>query len=325
MILLYPNTLFLFLALPLLILAQLREYHFNRNDLRKFGNLWDNENIRSVFFVKWFLSSLCLLLTFSFFVLSLSGLSWEEDLIKEDRLGIDVIYLVDVSYSMLARDVQPDRLGRARELVRELSENIAGSRVGLVAFKGDGTLLLPPTEDVHALENVLNFLNTEVISTPGSNLESALNKALESFPQGINTHRIIVLFSDGESLSGNSDKAILEATQEGIPIFTYGLGSIEGAVIPQGGDVLKKGGQAVITRLNSTALKEISRLTKGMYFESPAGSTALSNEIISLVQERDSSGFRLVSIAQYRIFLFFALISYAAYFLIRSIKIKGLF
>jgi len=325
MILLHPNALFMFLLLPVLFLAQLREYWSNRRDLKKLGQFLNNRNVRSVFFIKWFLSSLCLLCVFSFFVLSLAGLSWQEELIKEDRLGIDVIYLVDVSYSMLAQDVQPDRLGRARELIQELSGTIAAARAGLVAFKGDGTLLMPLTEDMQALANVLNFLNTEVISTPGSNLESALNTALTAFPPGINTHKIIVLFSDGEALSGDSDRAALQASQQGIPIFTYGLGSPEGAVIPQGNEVVRKNGQVVITRLDSTVLRNIANLTKGVYFETVAGSAVLANEIVGLVQERNDSGFRPVSIAQYHVFLFFALMFYVAYIIIRLIKIKGLF
>ncbi len=315
----------MFLGLPVLFLFQLREYRLNRRDLKKLGTIWNKKGLRSVFFIKWLLSSLCMLLVYTFFVLSLSGLSWREEPIEEDRVGIDIMYVVDVSYSMLAEDVQPNRLGRARDFIQELSEKYTGSRMGLVAFKGDGTLLLPPTTDVFALENVLAFLNTEVISTPGSNLELALETAIESFPPGINTHRVIILFSDGDSLSGNSDRAALLAARKGIPIFAYGLGTEEGAAIPQGDSVLKKDNKTVIAKRNSTVLKDIARLTNGTYLESPVVSHTMYEEIMGLIQQRDSNGFRLGNVIRYRLFLFLTLVFYVIHLLVHSIKVRGLF
>ena len=321
----YPANLLILFGLPVLLLFQIREYRLNRQDLMKIGSILEDEKVQSVFFIKWFLSAICLVLVYVFFVFSLADLSWGEEPVEEDRLGIDVMYLVDVSYSMLAQDVKPNRLERAKEIIQGLSEKIVGARIGLVAFKGSGTMLLPATEDIYALDNVLNALNTEVISTPGSNLEAALSKTIGAFPPGSNRHRVIVLFSDGEILGGSSNTSALFAARQGIPVFSYGLGSIDGAPIPQGEGWVMKNGKTVISRLNSTGLRELARLTRGSYFEAKAGSDSLSKAINKLAGQRESDGFRIMNIFRYRFFLIFVLISYVAHILIRAVEIKGLF
>ena len=323
MTLFYPSALLILLGIPLLIFAQLREYRSNRQDLIRIGG--SNENVQSVLFLKWFLSSLCMLFTYVFLVFSLAGVSWGEQPVEEDHVGIDMVYLVDISYSMLAEDVKPNRLARAKELIWTISEKISGLRMGLVVFKGEGTMLLPPTEDIHALENALGFVNTEVISTPGSNLEAALTRAIEVFPEGSNRHRIIMLFSDGEALSGNINNPALIASRQGILVFTYGLGSRDGAPIPQGEGFVTKDGETVITRINSTVLQNIAQLTKGSYYDESMGSGLLIQDIIRVVEQRDSDGFRLTSVPRYSVLLLLALLAYIAHILIRSVKIKGLF
>lgn len=327
MTLVYPHTLLLLLGLPVLMLMQFREYRQNRQDLTRIGGFWEHEDVRSVFFIKWFLSSLMLILTYIFLTLSLSGLSWGEEPIEEDRSGLDILYLVDVSYSMLARDIEPSRISRAKEVIRGLSENFPGSRFALVAFKGQGTVLLPATEDVYALDNALNYLSTEVISTPGTNIEAGLNSAIEALPSSSNRNQIIILFSDGEELSGDFTEPALQAARRGIPIFTYGLGNSKGTSIPlSDGSVVRDGqGNPVITRLDSTGLKEIARLSRGEYFEAAMGVGSLDQAIHDLAGQRSRDGFRLVSITRYRLFLGLALLAFTAHILIRRIKLRGLF
>lgn len=327
MTLVYPSVLLLLLGIPVLLLMQFREYSMNREDLRRIGGFWENEGVRSVFFIKWFLSSLFMILAYTFFTFSLAGMNWGEQPIEEDRVGLDIMYVVDASYSMLAEDIPPSRIGRAKEVIRGLSENLPGARFGLVAFKGDGTVLLPATEDVYALENALNYLNTEVISSPGTDLEAALNSALKALPESSNRHRIIVLFSDGEELSGNFVDPALEAGRLGISVFTYGLGSREGSTIPQGDNRIVRDpqGNPVVTRLDSTSLEEIARLSRGSYFEAAGGLGSLDTRIKELTGQRGTDGFRLVSITRYRFFLTLALLFYIGHILIRRIKLRGLF
>jgi Ca-activated chloride channel family protein len=323
----YPSMLMLLFGLPLLLFFQFREYRINRQDLMKIGGFWEYEDVRTVFFIKWFLSSLLLIMSYILLVLSLSGLTWGEEPIEEDRIGLDIMYVVDVSYSMLAEDIAPSRIGRAREVIRGLSENFPGARFALVAFKGQGTVLLPATEDVYALENALNYLGTEVISTPGTNLEAALRTALEALPAGSNRNRIIILFSDGEELAGNVIDPALQAGRLGIPIYAYGLGDEEGTTIPTGdGRVVRDSqGNPVVTRLDASALQEVSRLSRGRYFEAAMGLGSLDTAIRELVDQRSRDGFRLVSIYRYRLFLGLALLTYVGNIVIRRIKIRGLF
>jgi Ca-activated chloride channel family protein len=323
----YPSMLLLFIGLPILMLLQFREYRINRQDLMRIGGYWEYEDVRTIFFIKWFLSALLMILSYLFLVLSLAGLTWGEEPIEEDRIGLDIMYVVDVSYSMLAEDIAPSRLGRAREVIRGLSENFPGARFGLVAFKGQATVMLPATEDVYALENALNYLGTEVISSPGTNLEQALRSALDAMPTGSNRNRIIILFSDGEGLDGSVTEPVLQAGRQGIPVYTYGLGDEDGTTIPIGeGRVLRDSdGNPVLTRLDSLALQEVSRISRGRYFEAAMGLGSLDSTIRDLVGQRGRDGFRLVSISRYRLFLGLALLTYVGYIIIRKMKFRGLF
>lgn len=327
MTVLYPSMMWFMLGIPLLILMQIREYWTNRQDLMRIGGYWDYEDLRSVFFAKWFLSSLLLILTYVFLVLSLSGINWGEEPVEEDRVGLDLIFVVDTSYSMLASDIAPSRLGRAKEVVRGIVENFPGARFGLVAFKGEGTVLLPATEDQYALDNALNYLNTEVISTPGTNLEKALVSALEAMPTGSNRNRVIILFSDGEGLTGQVNDAALVAGRQGIPIYSFGLGDQAGTTIELStGDVLRdRQGNPVVTRLDDQTLKEVSRLSRGEYFDASMGLGPLDATIRRMMDQRSRDGFRLVDISRYRLFLFLALLSYMAHVIIRRIRFRGIF
>lgn len=194
------------------------------------------------------------------------GFDWEET----QRRGIDILIAVDVSKSMLARDIQPDRLRRAKLAVDDLVQRLGGDRLGLIAFAGTAFLQCPLTLDHAAFDRSLAALEPGIISAPGSNLASALDvarKALESEAKNI---KLLILFSDGEDLRGGAVAAAERAAEDGIHVFTVGVGTPAGELIPvpddpDGAFVKDESGRIVKSRLDEGTLRKVAEITDGFY------------------------------------------------------------
>jgi Ca-activated chloride channel family protein len=200
------------------------------------------------------------------------GFTWEQS----KRKGRDVLLVIDVSRSMLADDLKPNRLSRAKLAAQTLVGELQGDRVGVIAFAGTAFLQAPLTVDYGAVINSLRELDTEIIPQGGSNLEGALRAAREAFGKGESENRALVIFSDGEELDADAKKAIDEL-QEQVRIFCVGLGTPEGALIPvrkPGGGVefvRDEAGQPVRSRLDESRLRAIAEATGGFYLPLQAG------------------------------------------------------
>jgi len=199
------------------------------------------------------------------------GFHWQEI----ERRGVDILVAVDVSRSMLAEDARPNRLERARRDVVDLLGLLKGDRVGLIAFAGAAFLQCPLTLDRGAFSLFLDYLDTDLIPVPGSDVGAAIQTAMDAFVPDRRTSRALILFSDGEDLSGDAEKKAEEAKKRGIRIFTVGVGSREGAPIPatdgSGGFHKDRHGEVVLTRLDETTLQKIALATGGSYVRSVPG------------------------------------------------------
>ena len=191
--------------------------------------------------------------------------------------GIDLIIAIDVSKSMLARDIKPNRLERVKLSISNLIGNLKGDRVGLIAFAGSAFLQCPLTLDHQAFINTLKNLEVGTIKTGGTNLAAPIDEAARSFSKD-DRDKFLILVSDGEDLEGEGLKRAKEANKEGIKIFTIGIGSEEGARIPTDSIdlparnfVLNPEGKTVITSLDEASLLAISNETNARYY--PIGST----------------------------------------------------
>ncbi len=186
------------------------------------------------------------------------------------RKGEDVVFLLDVSKSMLARDVQPNRLERAKLAIRDFLTRHAGGRVGLVAFAGDAFLWCPLTLDYDAFEETLADLSPEHLSVPGSNLATALFAARGAFEK-TEKRKVLIILSDGEDLEKLGVKAAGKLAEEGVVVYTVGVGTPNGAPImvpaPGGESVpmLDDSGQPVNSALDEKTLTEIATATGGNY------------------------------------------------------------
>ncbi len=185
--------------------------------------------------------------------------------------GRDVLLAIDTSRSMLATDVTPTRLARAKLVSQDLMLLLRGDRLGVIAFAGSAFLQAPLTLDDNAVLTTLDELDTDVIPRGGSNLAAAIQTAIDAFGKAEGVMRALVILTDGEELDADGVAAAKRAGEEGIRIFTIGLGSAEGALIPirtadgRQGYVLDSAGQPVKSSLDAARLGEIAEVTGGFY------------------------------------------------------------
>ncbi len=199
------------------------------------------------------------------------GFHWEE--IK--RVGVDVMVAIDVSESMLAEDVKPNRLERAKREVIDLIEMLEGDRIGLIAFAGTSFVQCPLTLDYGACKMFLDYIDTDLIPVPGTAIAEVIKTSLKSFSKRERKSKALILITDGEDHEGEPIDAAKEAKKEGIKIFTIGVGREGGAPIPlkdgSGGFKKDRKGDMVITHLDEITLQKIALETGGSYVRSVTG------------------------------------------------------
>lgn len=204
-------------------------------------------------------------------IVSLAQLRWGYTFEDVKRKGLDLIIAVDTSRSMLSNDVQPDRLERVKLAIQDLINELQGDRVGLIAFAGRAFLQAPLTIDYDAVIEAINDLDTKTIPEGGTNISSAIALATQSFGKSAVGNRALIIFTDGEELSGDAVKTAKAAADAGVRIFTVGVGTPQGSLIPITGDngetsfVKDSAGQVVKSKLDDKRLREIAEATGGSY------------------------------------------------------------
>ncbi|MFH1094112.1 MAG: VWA domain-containing protein [Candidatus Omnitrophota bacterium] len=199
------------------------------------------------------------------------GFIWEE----VEHKGVDVFIAVDVSQSMLTKDVLPSRLERTKLALEDLAQQLRGDRVGLIAFAGSAFVQCPLTIDYNGFLLSVRDLNTQLIPQPGTNIENAIAEAIQSFGKGSEgADRTLVIITDGESHVGDALKAAAKSKQANIKIHTIGVGTTQGELIEvkdsdgKTSYIKDQQGQIVKSRLNEKALQEIALASNGIYIKS---------------------------------------------------------
>ncbi len=211
------------------------------------------------------------------------GFRWKE----VQRKGIDILIAIDTSKSMLAEDVKPNRLTRAKLAVSDLLEKLDGDRIGLIAFAGSSFLQCPLTLDYDAFRQSLDALDVNIIPRGGTNLASAMEEAERTFQMGNPNHRVLILLTDGEDLEASGIETARKAAKDGVHVFTVGVGTAGGELIPihaPSGElafVKDASGQPVKSRLDETTLRQISEITGAFY--TPLGQ---QNEGFNVIYEQ---------------------------------------
>jgi len=212
-----------------------------------------------------------LMLGLALAIVSLARPQW--GYIYEDvkRKGLDLLFAVDTSRSMLSNDVQPNRLERVKLAAQDLVNQLQGDRVGLIAFAGRAFLQAPLTIDYEAAVESINDLDTKTIPEGGTNISEAINLAVTTFGKSAAGNRALIIFTDGEDLTGDAAKTAKAAADAGVRIFTVGVGTPQGSLIPINSDgggtafVKDSAGQVVKSKLDEKRLREIAQATGGLY------------------------------------------------------------
>ncbi len=203
-----------------------------------------------------------------FILLALVGPQWGYHFEEVIRKGSDVLLLVDVSNSMLAEDVNPNRLERAKRKIYDLLKMAQGDRMGMIVFAGKAALLVPLTLDYQAIYQFLDILSPDLISTQGTDLDAALELGLKSF-QDPKTSKAMIIFTDGEDFNEDLESVISSLKQAKVILYILGFGTPEGAPIPlpkgEGGFKRDESGNIVISKLDETGLSRLAVATGGEY------------------------------------------------------------
>ena len=212
----------------------------------------------------------CLALTCLSFALVNPRVGTKLETVK--REGVDVVFALDVSKSMLAEDIAPNRLEKSKQLVTQIINNLAGDRIGIIGYAGSAFPQVPITTDFSSAKLFLNGMDTNMVSSQGTAIKEAIQLA-QTYNDEEQTNRVLFIISDGEDHEGDIAQMVNEATSIGIRIFTIGVGTIEGGPIP-----IKRNGilqyykrdennEQVVTRLEEITLKEIAEEANGEYID----------------------------------------------------------
>lgn len=214
---------------------------------------------------------------------------------KVKREGIDLMLVLDVSNSMLAEDIKPNRLERSKMAISQLIEKLKGDRIGIVIFAGNAYKQLPLTTDYSAARLFLSAVDTKIVPSQGTAIGEAIDMAVSSFDDAQHNRAIIVI-TDGENHEDDAIGAAKEAVEQGVKVFTIGMGLPEGAPIPvynsngiQAGFKKDRDGQTVITKLNEDMLRQIAAAGNGSYARANNATTGLNKifDDISQIEKKE--------------------------------------
>ena len=221
------------------------------------------------------------------------------------REGVDIVFAIDVSKSMLAEDIKPNRLEKSKQLVSQIINNLGSARVGIIAYAGKAFPQLPITTDYSAAKLFLQNMNTDMLSSQGTAINEAILLAKTYYDDDEQTNRVLVIISDGEDHSEAAVQVAEQASQEGIKIFTIGVGEAKGGPIPLKRNGIVTGykkdsqGETVITRLDETTLKNIAAQANGQYIQGRTTDKVV-NQMKDILNKMDKTEFEAKQIADFK-------------------------
>ena len=298
--------LWLLIGIPVIVLLYLMVIFWQKRTQRKFADkelldkLSPNRSTG-----KQVMKIILLCLAIASFVIALVNPQFGTKLETVKREGVDVVFAIDVSKSMLAEDIAPNRLEKSKQLVTQIINNLASDRVGIIAYAGSAFPQLPITTDYAAAKMFLQNMNTDMLSSQGTAIKEAIEMSKTYFNDDEQTNRILFLISDGEDHEGNIEEIAAEAARQGIRIVTIGVGTPKGGPIPikRNGVIqnYKKDnqGETVITRLDEETLKEIASAANGRYVDGRVTSQVVE-EVTEILQNMDKKEFESQQIAEYK-------------------------
>jgi len=221
-------------------------------------------------------------------IVGLAGPKWGSHYQDVLRKGVDIIFMLDVSKSMRAEDVKPDRLERAKREMLDFLKVAGGDRVGLVLFAGDAFIQCPLTLDYEAISMFVGGIDSEAVPVPGTDLGKGIEVSLDAFDFKASSDKVIVMITDGEDNEEKGLERAKKARENDVKIFIYGIGEPTGAPVPdeKGGFKKDENGRVVLSKLNETSLVKIANLTGGRYVRSVTGDLDLDRLYFEGIRQR---------------------------------------
>ena len=307
--------LYLLFVIPFLVVLFLYVQYWKRKKQLAFGDLDLIKKLspqKSVF--KPILKLIVLLLVLVCFIIALVNPKMGTKIETVKRDGIDIVFAIDVSKSMLAEDVVPNRLEKSKQLVSQLINQLGSDRIGIIAYSGSAFPVLPITTDYGVAKMFLQSMNPNIISSQGTSLDEAINMAANKFfDKKDKTNKLLILISDGEDHSENSEDAAEDAKKLGLKIITVGVGTEKGGPIPlkRNGIVESfqkdQNGEVVVTKRNAEILQKIGKNSKG-YVDGNNTKTVLNfvKNALDNIQKTEFEGMQMANFqSQFQWFLGF--------------------
>lgn len=327
-----PQFLYLLLLIPALMLLFMVATLQRRRRLARFANpeiisflTPDVSRWRPRF------KGLLLLCAFSSLVFAAARPQLGSKLREETAQGVEMMFVVDVSNSMMAEDFEPNRLERTKYAINRLFEGMKQDRAGLIAFAGDASVQLPITSDFRMAAAFVNRLSPNLVGEQGTSIATALDLALLSFSEQSKASKVIILITDGESHEDNAIATAERAKAQGVKIFTIGIGTPEGAPIRINGEYINdQEGNMVVTKLNEEMLDQIASISEGGYVKATKQDIGLQ-EVIRTINDLEKGELSTVKfeeyneLFQYLIALALLLLSMEFYILERKSKVLARF
>lgn len=301
-----PQYLYLLLVIPLLVCLFLFQLYWKRKTKNEFGDLELVQRLSpeaSSFkpLLKFITLSLALVLIIIALVNPKIGTKME----TVKRQGIDIVFALDISKSMLAEDIAPNRLEKSKQLISSIISTLGNDRVGIVGYAGSAYPVLPMTTDYSIAKMYLQNMNTNMVSSQGTALNDAIRLS-ETYFDAVDTSKLIILVSDGEDHGADSQAGSELAKEKGIKIITMGVGTENGGPIPIKNDSgslseykKDKNGEVVITKLNTEILEDIAKSTNGGYIAGNNTKEAL-DRLKNAMDNIEKTEFETEQIAEYQ-------------------------
>ena len=280
------EMLYLLALVPAAVIGYILAVVSRRRALARFGNAATVRSLMSgVSSARNHLKFTIFIIAFTLVIFAAARPQFGSKLHEEKSEGIEMMIAVDVSNSMLAEDFEPSRLERTKYAIDKLFEGLNQERVGVIVFAGEAKVQLPITSDYRMAQAFTKRISPNLVSEQGTSIGKALSMALMSFAGDNNRSRAVILITDGETHDQNALEVAKQAAEQGIKIFTVGIGTPEGAPISINGDFIRdEKGKMVVSKLNETMLEQIASITEGAYVRASKQSIGLG-EIVRKINE----------------------------------------
>lgn len=277
----HPELLYLLIIIPLLVVFYIVMVNKKKKAIAEFGNpVLLKPLMPLVSFKRSVWKFIMILVALLFVIIGISGPQFGSKLQQVKKKGVELMVLLDVSNSMLAQDIKPSRLEKAKMAISRMIEKLSDDKVGMIVFAGDAYVQLPITTDYSSAKLFLSNINTDIVPVQGTAIGAAIDLAVKSFTPETETSKAIIVITDGENHQDDAVAAARLAHEKGIAIHTIGMGLEQGAPIPEQGHpgqfMKDGGGNVVVSKLDEQTLREIAKVGEGMYIRATNTDVGLS-------------------------------------------------